>query len=726
VVLRAGATLDEAGLRARCAYALAEYMVPQHVLTLDALPRLPNGKTDRKALPAPTQASAAGRAPADALEAEVSAAMAALLGLPEVGMEQSFFALGGHSLLAIQLVTRLNKSTGAGLKMRDIFEQASAEKVAALIRGQRDGSVERSELVQIPRRTEQSQAPQSVMQQRLFQLSELSPGRNVYNMPSAHRLRGPLDRDRLLQALSALVQRQPALRTRLLRSGEGLIQQVLDRVEIALPPTIDLSALAPAARQATLDARIDALIELPIALDRAPQWRLALFKLGADEHVLFLMAHHAIWDGWSFDVFYQEMAQLYPQPDAQLPALPLSYVDFAAWHLDWLRGADYQRQLDYWRQQLVGRRYSALPGDFARGAQMSGASQTLISDLPAELSARLQARAREWDATLYMLLLAAYAVSIERCMGLTQQLIGTPVRGRNHPDLEGLVGYFVNLVALPLQVDPTQDLRALVAEIKPRSIGAFANADVQLDDLLGLIRLDTGDRSARLYQASFSFQDVRARPGQWGALEHSRYETRSPGVTEDLAMFFVETSGGLHAILSYNSALFSASTMEAFRATLLGVLDALAEGRAGRIDSLPVQRPASALAPAATDEFATPLPTSAAASAPPEQSSAARAPSQAAEFEQLLITLWSELLPEVDIDPDATFFDLGGHSLLALSMVNRVEALCGRRLSLLRVGQTSLRGLALDLARGEPTLDHPSKARAAPLSWLRRLLGRPA
>ena len=136
--------------------------------------------------------------------------MAALLGLPEVGMEQSFFALGGHSLLAIQLVTRLNKSTGAGLKMRDIFEQASAEKVAALIRGQRDGSVVRAELVQIPHRAEQSQAPQSVMQQRLFQLSELSPGRNVYNMPSAHRLRGPLDRDRLLQALNAFVQRQPA------------------------------------------------------------------------------------------------------------------------------------------------------------------------------------------------------------------------------------------------------------------------------------------------------------------------------------------------------------------------------------------------------------------------------------------------------------------------------------------------------------------------------------
>ncbi len=727
VVLGAGHSLDEAALRQRCAWQLAEYMVPQHVLALDALPLLPNGKTDRTALPAPPQQVAAGRAPASALEASVAAAMAELLGLPEVGMEQSFFALGGHSLLAIQLVTRLNKATGAALKMRDVFEQASAEALAALIEAQRSGRVEREELTPIARAPDQQHGPQSTMQARVFQLCELDPSRNTYNMPSAHRLRGPLDRARLEAALRAFVAQQPVLRTRLARGPEGLRQELQAEAPVFLPDTIDLRALPPEQREAVLMQRIDALIDTPIATDRAPLWRLALFQLGAEEHVLFLMTHHAIWDGWSFDVLYQAMAAACAEPAQPLPALPVSYVDYANWQRDWLRSPAYARQLAYWRERLQGRRYLPLPTEHARSSGMSGAGLSLMHELPKSYMEALQQRARSWDATPYMLLLAAFAAALQRASGLSELLIGTPVRGRNHPELEALAGYFVNLLALPVDVDGGGTLRALVAALKPRVIEAFAHADVQLEDLMPLLQ-GAGMGAGRLYQASFSFQDVRARPERWGALQHSRFETRTPGVTEDLALFLVETNHGLHVLLSGNSALYRRETLQAFLDGLVAMMQALLADSPTPLATLSFAADFRAHAGAAIDTPAAAVVESApTASAPAPATPIATAPRTAADYEAVLVALWSELLPETEVTADANFFDLGGHSLLALSMINRLEALCGQRPNLLRVGQASLRGLAEELARAAPIAEptHSTPAGAAPTrGWLRRLFGR--
>ncbi len=728
VVLRAGQTLDEAALRQRCAWQLAEYMVPQHVLALDALPLLPNGKTDRKALPAPPPQNASGRAATNALEATVGSAMAELLGLPQIGMEQSFFALGGHSLLAIQLVTRLNKATGAALKMRDVFEQASAEKLAALIEAQRSGTVEREELAPIARGSDQQRGPQSTMQARVFQLCELDPSRNSYNMPSAHRLRGPMDRARLEAALRAFVAQQPVLRTRLARGPEGLQQEVLAEVPVFLPDTIDLRALPPEQREAVLMQRIDALIDTPIPMDRAPLWRLALFQLGAEEHVLFLMTHHAIWDGWSFDVFYQAMAAACAEPAQPLPALPVSYVDYARWQRDWLCSPAYARQLAYWRERLQGRRYLPLPTDHARSSGMSGAGLSLMHELPKSYMEALQQRARAWDATPYMLLLAAFAAALQRASGLSELLIGTPVRGRNHPELESLAGYFVNLLALPVDVNGGGDLRALVATLKPRVIEAFAHADVQLEDLMPLLQ-GAGMGAGRLYQASFSFQDVRARPERWGALQHSRFETRTPGVTEDLALFLVETNHGLHVLLSGNSALYRRETLQAFLDGLVAMMQALLVDPPTPLTTLGFAADFRAHAAAETDPAASAVVESApAASASRLATPIATAPRTAADYEALLTALWSELLPESEVTADANFFDLGGHSLLALSMINRLEALCGQRPNLLRVGQASLRGLAEELARAAPPITgptHSTPAGAAPArGWLRRLFGR--
>jgi amino acid adenylation domain-containing protein len=722
VVLNGGSQVDEVTLRERSAYSLPEYMVPQHILVLDRLPQLPNGKIDRKALPAPPQASAAGRPPADALEAEVAATLAELLGLPEIGMEQSFFALGGHSLLAIQLATRLNKMTGAALKMRDVFELGSAEKLARLIAAQRVDGVEIDELPPIVVLADPTQAPQSLMQARVFQLCELDPHRSTYNMPSAQRLRGPLDRTRLLGALKDFVAQQPSLRTRLLRGPQGLRQEISAQVAVQLPDTIDLRAIDQQDRERVLRERIEALINEPIGFDRTPLWRLALYRVDTEEHVLLLIPHHAIWDGWSFDIFYEAMAAALGEPPHPLPALSVSYGDFSAWHQQWLHGPGYQSQLAFWRARLYDLQFDALPADFSRSAPMSAAGESLMRTLPVAFVDGLHRRAREWEATPYMLLLAAFASSLQRASGMHELVIGTPVRGRSQPELESLVGYFVNLLVLPLKLDPEADLRSRVAAVKPQVVEAFAHADVQLEHLMPLLQSADRSRSGRLYQASFSFEDVRARPSHWGALQVTRLETTSSGVTEDLAVSLIETESGLHMQLSYSSARYRRETMQGLIEDLLQLLQALVAPQVPALSTLarPTLLGTAPNGPAALRQTAADT-----EPAPPVDT--ACSPLDEGDCETLLLELWSQLLPGARIDPDAGFFDQGGHSLMALAMINHLEARCGQRPSLVRIGQTSLRGLARELASrslAEAEAMRVASASPPPLSWWQRLFER--
>jgi non-ribosomal peptide synthetase component F len=336
----------------------------------------------------------------------------------------------------------------------------------------------------------------------------------------------------------------------------------------------------------------------------------------------------------------------------------------------------------------------------------------------------LQQRARAWDATPYMLLLAAFAAALQRASGLSELLIGTPVRGRNHPELEQLAGYFVNLLALPIEVEAEGSLRSLVATLKPRVIEAFAHADVQLEDLMPLLQGAGMGGGGRLYQASFSFQDVRARPERWGSLQHSRLETRTPGVTEDLALFLVETNHGLHVLLSVNSALYRRETLQAFLDSLVAMMQVLLADSPAPLAALTIGADFRVHAATASANFDSGPADSASALATP----IAGAARTAADYEALLMAVWSELLPDAEVTADANFFDLGGHSLLALAMINRLETLCGQRPNLLRIGQASLRGLAGELARGAaPTAEppHSPPAGTAPArGWLRRLFGR--
>ena len=563
--------LDDNALRSHLRERLPEYMLPQHFVALDALPLLPNGKIDRNRLPAPLAANApaAGTrtAPRDELERQVAQAMAAVLGGLEPGVDEDFFALGGHSLLAAQLTARLNRDLGLALPLRTLFEAPTVARLAAAIR--EAGAAGRQAPRDIARLADREQAPLSLMQQRVWYLEQLQPGLATYHTPSGHRLHGPLNLAAFEQALRAMVQRQPVLRTAIEQGEAGAVQYIHATLEPELPLE-DLTRLPADEREAWLQRRIDALVAEPFDLATPPLFRAQLFRLGEEEHVFFFMTHHIIWDGWSFDLLYQEMAALYPafcegRPDP-LPPLAIEYGDFAAWQRQWMQGEELQRQLDHWLSRLQGRLEPLeLPADRARPARMSGAGDTEWIELPSARLDAVRALARQAGTTAFMVLLTAYYVLLHRLGGQRDLIVSTPVRGRDAVELEPVMGFFVNALPLRLALDPQAGFLDVLRAVRNVVLDAFGCPDVPFEHLVKALRLPRDESRPPLAQAMFSYQDVRGRAPGWGELRHQRLEVFQRGSAYDLGLWFVEGEHALIGGMSYNTDLFEPATAARFR-----------------------------------------------------------------------------------------------------------------------------------------------------------------
>ncbi len=571
LTMRVGASVDATALRAHLRATLPDYMLPQHYVMLDAIPLLANGKINRKALPAPfAQADAESRAhvaPRNEVEQRIAAAMEATLALPGIGIHDDFFALGGHSLLAAQLTARLSRDFDVPLSLRTLFDTPSIAGLAKTIAAHRTTGATRV----IERRADQHRAPLSLLQKRLWLFEQMNPGSVVYNTPSAHRLRGALDEVAFERAFRAMVQRQPVLRTSIDNDDGDLVQCIHDEFALDLFPAEDLSELADAAREARLMQRLEELTNRPFDLATAPLFRVRMFRLAPEEHVLFFMPHHIVWDGWSFDLFYDEFAALYGAfcdgREASLPALPVSYGDFAAWHTQWLQGEEYATQVRnrfaFWRDRFEANgALRALPTDTPRrDGEASLGGQTQWLTVPKALTEATREFARRHDATLYVVLLAAYAALLQRMSGATHLTIGTPVRVRSSIEVEQVMGLFTNLLPLPIDIDPSMRVAELVTGVKQAVLDGFASPDVQMEDLMREPGMREVAADTLLYQAQFSFQDARQRIREWGGLHQQQVPLFQRGVADDLALWFLDHGDGLIGGVLYRTDLFHDESM---------------------------------------------------------------------------------------------------------------------------------------------------------------------
>ncbi|MET7339650.1 condensation domain-containing protein, partial [Nonomuraea sp. NPDC005650] len=432
-------------LRAYLAAALPDYMIPSVFIELAAFPLSPNGKIDRAALPAPdgSRPELAGgyQPPTTPTEHLLAGVWADLLGVDQVGVRDNFFALGGHSLLATQVTSRIRAVFGIDLSLSVLFDQPTVGGLAPLI--DEANGISRPRIAPVDR---DQVLPLSFAQQRLWFLAQLDPGSTEHNTPTPIPLPGDLDVPALRAALTALTERHEVLRTRLVADAEGIPYQLIDP-----PADFDLPVIEVASEQEA-QALIAADAATPFDLATGPLLRGSLIRIGDQEHILALCMHHVISDEWSAKIFQRELAALYDafragEPSPLVP-LPVQYADFAVWQRSWLSGETLEEQLGYWRRQLARPPVLELPTDRSRAAIRDTAGAALDFNISPEVAEGLRALSRRTGATMFMTLLAAYAVLLGRYSRQDDVLVGTPVANRNQAETEDLIGFFVNTLVL--------------------------------------------------------------------------------------------------------------------------------------------------------------------------------------------------------------------------------------------------------------------------------------
>ncbi len=590
-------------LRAALGRRLPAHMVPGVVVRLPALPRTPNGKVDRGALPAPDLGAARGTTPPrTATERLLAELWSELLAVPVAGVEAGFFDLGGHSLLAARLVHRLRDRCGVALPLRALFETPVLADLAAYL--DRPGGEGGAAAGVFPgvRRPERGAAPLSFAQERLWFLDRFDQGRSSLNLPVALALRGRLVVPALAASLAEVARRHEILRT-LFRAEDGVGRQSVAPPGPAALPQVDLRALAPPRREGER-ARLTAAHALrPFDLAAQPPWRTLLLALDAEEHVLALGLHHIAADGWSIGILVREVAAAYqaavrgtPSP---LPELPVQYADFAAWQRSPAAAADFARQLAYWRERLAGAPPSIeLPTDRPRPAVQSyrGARCTALVERP--LAERLAALAHAHRATPFMALVAAWKVLLQRFSGQTDLVIGTPYAGRAGAALEGLVGLFLNSLALRTELAGNPSFAELLARVRETALGAYANEEVPFEQVLAELRPERDLSRTPVFQVFFNMLSFAAPEISLPGLVVHTLATPEPPSKFDLTVYAAERPEGLLLTLVYNADLFDGGRMaEALRQYLLLLAQAAADP-AAPIDGLSLLTPeATALLP---------------------------------------------------------------------------------------------------------------------------------
>ncbi|TCP57969.1 amino acid adenylation domain-containing protein [Tumebacillus sp. BK434] len=599
-----------ADLQSAVQHKLPDYMVPSAFVALDALPLTPNGKVDKKALPAPEAGAQAQAytAPRTATEAGVAAIWAEVLHAEQVGACDSFFERGGHSLLAAQVLARLRSQFGVELKLRDVFEHPTVERLAAHIDAlAAEGAAQEAERLALQElQAARSQAaavaeadeldvyqlPVSYAQRRMWLLDQLMPNSPVYNIPGAVRLTGQLNEAALELALGEIMHRHEVLRSSYLPVGEELQQIVALRAELPLS-RVDLTGHPQAEREALALQLAAAEGSRPFTLAAGPLFRATLLRLDAADHLFLLTFHHIVSDGWSMGLFIREWAALYQafasgQP-SPLPELQIQYADLAHWQQERLAHGVLAAQLPYWKHALGGELpLLQLPTDAPRPSVQRYAGATYRFALPTELHAALQALSRREESTLFMTLLAAFKTLLHRYSGQDDLLVGTPVAGRTHQEIERSIGLFVNTLVLRTDVSGNPTFRELLGRVKETTLGAYSHDEVPFEKLveeLGAAR----DRSyTPFFQVMFALQSALLPDFELPELHVSRVEVDNGTAKFDLTLFVEERADGLCAALEYNTDLFTAATIERMAGHLLHLLTAIVQQPETTLGELPI------------------------------------------------------------------------------------------------------------------------------------------
>ncbi|MEK4548355.1 amino acid adenylation domain-containing protein [Bacillus sp. FSL L8-0173] len=549
-------------VRAELATRLPAYMMPAQFIEMSEWPVTPSGKLDRRALPAPGGAAdrRAYTAPRNVTEMKLCALWEEVLKNGPVGIRDHFFERGGHSLKATALVSRIAKEFGVQVPLQDIFARPTVEELASVIQDLEESPYEAIQPAQT-----QDTYPVSSAQKRMYVLQQLEDGGVGYNMPAVLELTGPLDRGRLEETFRQLVERHESLRTSFETGPDG---EPVQRIHDSVPFQLDEAESA------------DAFVR-PFGLEEAPLFRAALVKESDERHLLLTDMHHIISDGVSVNTLIKEFGELYA--GRSLAPMRLQYKDYAVWQRSFQEKEGYQKQEAYWLKRLEGELpVLELPADKPRPAVRSFAGGSVSCTLDAETASGLHRIARDHGSTLYMVLLAAYNTLLARLSGQEDIIVGSPIAGRPHKDLEPILGMFVNTLAIRTEPKGDKRFTDYLAEVRQAALEAYEHQDYPFEELVERLGVQRDTSRNPLFDVMFVLQNMERESLVLNKLHLAQAADTSHKTAKfDATLYASEGSdGSISFDFEFNTDIYQKQTIEKWLSYFTRILTKVIENQA--------------------------------------------------------------------------------------------------------------------------------------------------
>lgn len=576
---------------------LPEYAIPSTFVLLDALPLTPSGKVDRRGLPAPEidreNGDKSDILPRTPVEEVILGVWSQVLKRECVSVNDNFFEQGGHSLLATQLISRLRQIFQIELPLRYVFEFPTIAELAQAVENMKhsQNALEIPPIIPVSR---DSNLPLSYAQEGLWFIHQLNPELPIYNSPAAVRLTGSLNIPAFERSLNEILQRHEILRTKFTLAESKPVQVIVCDLTLKIP-VVSLEDLPEIEREGEFLRLADKEAKLPFDLEKPPLIRVTLLKLSASDYVALFTMHHIATDGWSIAILIQELSTLYEtfstelNAQTSLPELTIQYANFAHWQRQWLQGEVLADRLNYWKQQLAGipktLNLEKLAGNPPTTNQTRECAVQSFS-LPPELSTKIRALSSREGVTLFMTLLASFQTLLYRYTNQEDIVVGTDVANRDRPELETIMGFFVNLLVLRGDLSGNPTFRELLERVRETTLAAYDRADLPFAKLVEALRPDRSNSITPLFQVLFVLQNVPMPAFELPGLKVEVIELSTGLARFDLALFMEETPAGIKGTWKYRSDLFTPEAISRITDNLQTLLSSITQNPDTQIDAL--------------------------------------------------------------------------------------------------------------------------------------------
>ncbi|MCB0729106.1 MAG: AMP-binding protein, partial [Ignavibacteriae bacterium] len=542
--------------------SLPDYMIPSELIVLNQLPLTNNGKVDRKFLSQREDVIEIDKlnyiAPETDTEKKLTEIWQDLLGIEKIGVHDNFFELGGHSLLGMRVISAIRKKLDSEIAIKDLFVYPTVSELSRYLDTLSKGLI----LPPVTAEQRPEKIPLSYSQERLWFIDQLE-GSVQYHVPAVLRLKGKLNIEALTRSLQTIINRHEVLRSVILQEDGAGYQVVQDKDNWDLE-IIDGGKFKDSPEE--LQSNILKLIGKPFDLSKDHMMRIHLIRLSEDENILVITMHHIASDGWSVSVIVNELAELYEafdkNTDPKLPALEVQYADFAIWQRKNLQGEMLNKKLDYWRNKLANVEPIQLPIDFERPAVQSIKGANVNFEIGKDLSDSLQTISKQNGATLFMTLLAAFNVLLNRYSGQENISVGTPIAGRQQEEVEKLIGFFVNTLTLRNEIDNNASFLELLKQVRSTTLEAYDYQDVPFEKIVDTVAKQRDMTRSPLFQIIFALQNTPDVPElNLGDVKLSNEVFPNVNSKFDLTFFTVETPEGIMGSVEYCTDLFKEETI---------------------------------------------------------------------------------------------------------------------------------------------------------------------